>query len=273
MDFDFKCPVCGEELVCGDNTLKCINNHNFDIAKQGYVNLLQSQKSSKKRHGDDKLMVKARQQFLDKGYYLCLFNGLAEALGKCLKKDMTIADLGCGECWYTSKTAEFLDSKNINYKICGIDISKYALIQGSKRNKKLNLAVGSTSNVPILDNSCDAVLTVFAPYTESEIFRILKNGGIWIDASPLERHLMELKNVIYDKPYENEVDMKIPEGFSLCDRQEIKDKIIIKSNEDIMNLFMMTPYYYKTGKEDQQKLCGLNLLETEIQFEVRTLSK
>ena len=63
----FCCPVCGKTLICKENSLVCENNHCFDKSKSGYVNLLLSQ--GKKGHGDDKLMVQARQSFLDKGYY------------------------------------------------------------------------------------------------------------------------------------------------------------------------------------------------------------
>lgn len=48
---------------------------------------------------------------------------------------------------------------------------------------------------------------------------------------------------------------------------------MVNGNEDIMNLFRMTPYYYKTGKADQDKLNGINSLETEIEFGIDLLKK
>ena len=65
----FICPVCNSVLTELESMFKCENNHCFDKAKQGYVNLLMSQQSSNKRHGDDKLMVKSRRDFLGNGYY------------------------------------------------------------------------------------------------------------------------------------------------------------------------------------------------------------
>lgn len=273
MSFNFKCPVCGEALERLDRTLKCVNGHCFDLAKQGYVNLLQSQKSSKKRHGDDVLMIKARKDFLEKGYYSCLCDGIEKILSRYGKAEMTLADLGCGECWYTANILDFLVEQGIQADICGIDISKQALIFGAKRCRELHLAVASTAELPIGDKTCDAVISIFAPCSEAEIHRVLKDDGVWIKAFPLERHLMGLKSAIYAEPYENVVNHDAPNGFVIADYSEIKEKICIENSEDILNLFKMTPYYYKTGESDQRKIAALCRLETEIEFGIAVFRK
>lgn len=273
MKFNFKCPVCSELLEADGKNLRCKNNHCFDVAKQGYVNLLQSQKSSKKRHGDDSLMVKARQDFLEKGYYTPLCDGITEMLKKYGKSEMILADLGCGECWYTSRILDSLEADGVECETCGIDISKQALISGAKRCGKLNLAVASTSDLPLADKSCDAVISIFAPCSENEIYRVLKDDGVWIKAFPLERHLMGLKSVIYDEPYENKVSRDAPNGFSVSDSSEIKYNISLENSEDIINLFKMTPYYYKTGINDQNKIFEKNTLKTEIEFGIFAYKK
>lgn len=273
MSFNFICPVCGEALCGGEKTLKCINNHSFDVAKQGYVNLLQSQKSSKKRHGDDSLMIRARKDFLEKGYYNSLCDGITDVLKANLKPSMTVADLGCGECWYTARILGFLEEQGISAEVCGIDISKQALIYGAKRCSELHLAVASTAELPLADKSCDAVISVFAPCSASEIYRVLKDDGVWIKAFPLEKHLMGLKSVIYEKPYENKVNRNAPENFAVSRRKEISREITLDSSEDILNLFRMTPYYYKTSAEDQRKISGLSHLSTETEFGIYAYTK
>lgn len=273
MKTNFKCPVCGLLLREESRTLKCENNHCFDLAKQGYVNLLQSQKSSKKRHGDDSLMVKARQDFLEKGYYNNLCDELIKAVLQNAKEEITLADLGCGECWYTERVYKALCEKSVDATVFGIDISKQALIAGSKRCKTLKLAVASTAEIPLPDECCDAVICVFAPYSEQEVRRILKRGGVFIKAFPLEEHLIELKSVIYDKPYRNEVSISFDNGFEKVILASVKNEILLETNEDIINLFKMTPYYYKTGKSDQQKLESLTSLKTKTEFGILTLKK
>lgn len=262
MDFEFICPVCGNVLKKFDNSLKCDMGHCFDIARQGYVNLLRSQGSSSKRHGDDKLMVKARFDFLNGGYYSCLSELLCKRIGDIAEENARLLDLGCGECWYTAQIKNRFPSLSVG----GIDISKQALIMGAKRTKELSLAVASIFNIPVGDGYCDIVTSVFAPYSLTEISRVLKNGGAWIKAYPLENHLMGLKRAVYDEPYQNEVDRGVPEGFRLVFRDEFCDKLTLEDSETIKNLFAMTPYYYKTSREDQKKLENVNRLCTEIEF-------
>jgi 23S rRNA (guanine745-N1)-methyltransferase len=72
MDNLLRCPVCGEMLIKEAREYHCPKGHRFDRAKQGYVNLLRSQRSSKRNHGDDRDMIVARREFLEKGYYLPL---------------------------------------------------------------------------------------------------------------------------------------------------------------------------------------------------------
>ena len=86
----FICPVCKSEISLFERTYKCKNNHCFDLSKDGYVNLLMSQQSSLKRHGDDKLMVKARRDFLEKGFYSELREALCEVLTEVLPEGATI---------------------------------------------------------------------------------------------------------------------------------------------------------------------------------------
>ena len=269
----FSCPVCGELLSEVDRTYRCANNHCFDKAKQGYVNLLRSQKSSKKRHGDDSLMVKARQDFLEKGYYNDLCRELVGAVLRHSGSEVTLADLGCGECWYTSQIYTSLTENGKDAWVFGIDISKQALISGAKRCKALKLAVASTSDIPLPDESCDIVICVFAPYSESEVLRVLKRGGVFIKAFPLENHLFGLKSAIYDEPYRNEVDECVCDGFESVELIKTKNIINLDCNEDIINLFKMTPYYYKTSISDQQKLENLDNLSTETEFGVAVYKK
>lgn len=249
----FICPICGGNLFVTDNALKCLKSHCFDISKQGYVNLLMSGGSG--RHGDDKLMLNSRRSFLDKGYYSPLRSAICEILGK----GHTVLDSGCGEGYYTSFFAE-------NNEALGIDISKEALKMAASICKNSEFAVASINAIPLPDNSVDAVVNIFAPESLSEFSRVLNTDGRYITAVPLERHLFSLKKAVYDRPYLNPAPQTKKEGFELLSAKELKYSIDLKSNEDIKNLFLMTPYYYKTSREDQQKLEGLSELTIEVEF-------
>ena len=265
---NFICPVCKSEISLFERTYKCPNNHCFDLSKDGYVNLLMSQQSSLKRHGDDKLMVKARRDFLEKGFYNDLRKSLCETLKDALPDDSTIVDVGCGEGYYTSEI-----SKVNNFEIFGIDISKDALKYAAKSVKNSSFAVASAFSLPFAENSADCVLSVFAPSAYEEFYRVLKSDGKLIKAIPLEEHLWELKCALYKEPYKNKPEKRNDELFKLVSQKEIKYKINLTEKEDIGNLFKMTPYYYKTGREDAERLLSLPSLETTVHFGIEIYEK
>lgn len=267
------CPVCKVDLIKKDKIFACENDHHFDISKHGYVNLLMSARSKHKRHGDDKLMLISRSDFLDKGYYDILLNSLIDIMSSHISDDINILDAGCGEGFYTANIMKYLDNTNINYKITGIDISKDALKISNKRNKKINLVVSSIVDIPIRDKSLDIILNIFAPASSQEYYRTLKSGALLIKVIPLEKHLWDLKVKIYDEPYENKIDDLEIDGFKLEQKVEIKENINLQNNEDIVNLFKMTPYYYKTKKEDQEKINTLTNLDVGLEFLILVYKK
>lgn len=260
-----KCPVCGESLTKNEKTMACPEGHSFDISRQGYVNLLMSNSSSVKRHGDDRLMVGARYDFLNQGCYLPVLNNVQELMESAVSENALIIDAGCGECWYTAGVYEKLVSSGHRVQMIGADISKEALKYGSRRSREITLTVASVSSLPVKDGEADAVMSIFAPFIPQEFGRALKKGGYLLRAVPLERHLFSLKAAVYDRPYLNDPVNTQVEGFELCDRLDVIEQIHLARREDIKNLFMMTPYYYKTGKRDQEKLEYLEKLDTELQ--------
>lgn len=268
----FICPVCGEKLEISGNTYHCAKNHSFDMAKSGYVNLLLSKHMGKTVHGDNKLMVQARRSFLDKGYYSPLCQALCDAVSANLRGGVLL-DAGCGEGYYTSAVTERLDSDGITAQVCGIDISKAAVEYSAKRCKAAELSVASVFHIPVAEGSCDMVITLFAPYCGEEFQRVLKKGGIMIMAIPSADHLWELKKAIYDVPYKNEVKPYELEGFELLDKKHINYEMTLDSQEDINALFSMTPYYYRTGREQQERLAHIGKLKTTADFELLVYRK
>lgn len=268
-----RCPVCGGELSLEGRAYRCEKGHSYDVAKQNYVNLLMSNRSSAKRHGDDKLMVKARKDFLEKDYYLFLREEICRLALSCRKEGtVDFLDAGCGEGWYTSALREALEQSG-GCSCLGVDISKEALMAAGRRDKSALWAVGSINSLPVGDESCDIILNVFAPHDDGEFRRVLRPGGIVIKVMPLETHLWGLKKAVYAKPYLNGPAEYAPEGFEPVCRSEKRAMLRLESAEDIQNLFMMTPYYYKTGREDQEKLRALDFLETEADFAICVLRK
>ena len=260
----FCCPVCGKSLERRVKSLFCPDGHCFDISRYGYVNLLMSNQSSDKRHGDDRLMVEARRDFLDAGYYVPIRDALLELALPCLKNGSRILDAGCGEAWYTSALYQAAEDKGICVSVACSDISKDALRYAAKRLPEAELAVCSSAHLPVADSGCDMLLNFFSPLEPVEFHRVLSPGGYLIRAVVLPKHLWGLKAAVYDEPYENgEPETKL-DGFELCSRVDVKTRIKVVG-EDVKRLFSMTPYYYKTSAADQAKLNALESVETELE--------
>ncbi len=265
----FCCPVCGDGLLAESRALRCAAGHSFDLAKRGYVNLLRSQSSSAKRHGDDKRMLVARRAFLDAGYYAPLRDLLAATVAREVKADGVLLDAGCGEGYYTA----FLAQQFPTLQVCGIDISKDALHMCASRFKEMELAVASAFSLPLADAAADAVVSVFAPCADEEFSRVLKPGGVLIRVIPTERHLFGLKAAIYKEPRLNKPERAEVAGFTLRHRQQLEWELSLNDSDAIRRLFEMTPYFYKTGQEDQERLLSRSQLVTEVAFAILTYEK
>ncbi len=269
-----QCPVCGAPLQSDADGCRCANRHSFDRSRYGYVNLLQKQK--KKLRGDDAEMIRARRDFLESGAYLPLLSRIAEAV-KAAKPGF-IADIGCGEGWYSCSLMEQLSAEVC---LAGIDISPAALRYAAKRAAHCGLteqtewAAASVSRLPLMPAGCDLMLNLFAPCEGGEFARVLRKDGILIRAVPLERHLWELKQAVYREPYENRPVLSAPEHFELLDVQRITYRFPV-SGQQLRDLFAMTPYAHKTAPEDAARLADTAIPEIQAAFGLlicRNLSK
>ncbi len=260
-----RCPKCNKKLNICDKSYRCENGHSYDIAKKGYVNLLMSQVSKARHHGDDKIMSLSRRDFLDKGYYL----PLAEAVCKSVK-GKKFADIGCGECYYLSYIKD-----NIKDSVCvGIDISKEILEVASARTKPRGIvtAVASGANLPFEDECFDTLISVFAPISADEFYRVLKKDGIILRVTPDVDHLYELKQAVYDNPRKNDpLDMSL-DGFEIVKTSRLTYTFTADKN-DAVNLFAMTPYYYKTSPADRDKLLAVDDIKITADFDITIYRK
>ena len=134
------------------------------------------------------------------------------------------------------------------------------------RDRKIGLAVASISAIPIADSNVNLLINLFAPFDAAEFSRVMVPGGTLLRVFPDRRHLWELKEAIYDSPYENNIGTLALDGFSLISEQKLNFSFQLTNNEQITSLFQMTPYYYKTSREDQEKLSRLHNITVTAEF-------
>ena len=259
------CPVCGAPLRREEKICRCENRHCFDLARSGYVNLLPPSPAGK-RHGDDKRMVAARTAFLSRGYYDPLISAVAEVCTGLDRTPLRIVDAGCGEGTYTKAVYDALAAQGRPPEILGVDISTDALRHAARLLPEAFFCAASTAKLPLAEESADLILNIFSPFMPAEFARVLAPGGWLLRALPMERHLWELKAAVYDTPYENPPVDDAAEGFLPVSARQLRGTIELPTNEDVQNLFLMTPYYYKTGAKDQQKLARIDSLSVTTEF-------
>lgn len=259
----FACPICQENLILVETSLKCCNRHSFDLAKFGYVNLAPQIKQSANY---DKENFQNRQQILESGFYQAILDAVSDLLASS-KTTTTILDIGCGEGFYSRKLQESHSEKTFY----AFDISKDSvqIAAKSEPNWAVNWFVGDLARLPIKDASMDILLDIFSPANYGEFRRVLSKDGILIKVIPTENHLKEIRQKVQDqltnKDYSNQ-DIKnhFQEHFTILSSQTASLTKTI-TTEQLQSLLSMTPLLFHV---DQSKIDWSQLTEITIEAEV-----
>lgn len=254
-----RCPVCGGPLLLVGRSLRCPKAHSFDLAKEGYANLLAIQKKHAADPGDGKEMVRARRAFLSAGHYAPLMQALAELCAALPHGH--IVDAGCGEGSYD----RYLQDRLEDAQIVGFDLSKEAVRLAARLVPEGAFCVGGSFSAPVRDGWADLLLNIFSPFAGAEFQRMLRPGGYLVYAVPTARHLYGLKEILYATPYENEVKDTQYEGFAFVEEREATATLTLEG-ESVQQLFAMTPYYWNTPADGAARLAACERLTTEIGF-------
>ncbi|SEK90598.1 putative RNA methyltransferase [Streptacidiphilus jiangxiensis] len=179
-----RCPVCADGLTLDQNALRCPARHSFDVAKQGYANLLPG--GAHTGTGDTAAMVAARVDFLGAGHYA----PIAEALARAVPGDTRrVVDLGAGTGSYLARVLDAVPAA----AGLALDISKFALRRAARAHPRAGAVVcDAWQPLPLRDGVADVVLNVFAPRRGEEIRRVLRPGGRLLVVTPTPAHLGEL---------------------------------------------------------------------------------
>tara|TARA_R110000751_G_scaffold98096_4_gene190890 strand:- start:48789 stop:49589 length:801 start_codon:yes stop_codon:yes gene_type:complete len=260
-------------LLLNNKVWACDNGHSYDVAKEGYVNLLLAQHKNSKQPGDNKQMVNGRRAFLEQGFYQPLADAISTIFTQHLEtlKDQTqlsFFDAGCGEGYYMDQVSQSCQQADVHIEFSGLDISKFAVQKAAKKYPKNHFSVASTYQLPLANHSQDAVLQIFAPSSELEILRVLKSNGIWITVNPAANHLFEFKQALYDKPAEHKMENVTPQGFVQIEQLNLSFVMQLTEPQQRENLLMMTPYYWSATQEKKQKLVA-NLEQFTTDFNIR----
>ena len=240
------CPLCGGLLENRERAMLCPNGHSFDIARQGYVNLLPVQHKRSLQPGDTREQVLARRAFLEGGYY----RPIAQALCRMAESAKgPILDVGCGEGYYSAQLAEAMEGE-----LVGLDISKEAVRYAAGRYKNARWLCASAARLPVKDGSVGLLTSLFAITLPEEFRRVLRPDGCFIQVLAAEDHLLALKSLIYGELTHKEKNtVPVLPGFILEESRPVRFSFTVEA-EQVKNLLYMTPHVYRITREGAARL-------------------
>lgn len=259
-----RCPVCRTALRCDARTARCENGHAFDFAREGYLNLLAGSHKPGSSTGDSRTMALARRAFLEKGY----FAPLRDALGAYLQPHGAGdgLDICCGEGYYS----EVLRREGC--EVYAFDLSKEMVRLAAKRGTA-RCFVANISAIPLPDASIGTAIHLFAPFHDAEFSRVLRPDGLLVSVVAGRRHLMGMKELLYDAPYENDEAPPAAPSFEIAERVVVRAEARLTSREDIASLLNMTPYGVKSPRAGVERLLAREELTTELEFVLYALRR
>jgi 23S rRNA (guanine745-N1)-methyltransferase len=178
---------CRKPLERDGNRLFCAAAHSFDVARSGYINLLQPQDRRSKNPGDSVAAVAARRRLHDRGVTAPLLAGIAEFVA--LSPDDVVLDAGCGDGFYLGSLAAA--------SACGAhgtDISIPAVDAAARRYSGCEWVVANADRfVPYSDGAFSMIISITARMNPPEFRRTLREDGRLLIALPSPDDLIELR--------------------------------------------------------------------------------
>ncbi len=252
----FVCPLCsGRFTLRHERTLVCPAGHAFDLAREGYVNLVPPQDKRSKEPGYNADLIRARHDFFDDGGYRELAEAMADevlaGLGDVPSSASAsssssaagkVLDAGCGEGYYL----RVLRERAAGLDLIGTDLSKPGVRIASRLDPAGAYAVANSFRLPVADDSLDLVVSHFSPIPTDELARVLRPGGVLLTGSPGADHLFDLKALVYDTPtrHDEGAHRIADPRFVPGSRRVVRYRLRVDDPAMLAALFAMTPFAY-----------------------------
>ncbi len=270
------CPLDQLALQQDNSQLHCANGHSFDIARQGYVNLLGPGDKRSREPGDSKDMVAARRAFLNSGHYEPVAHRLADLVRPLIGVDSVIVDAGCGEGYYLEKLrAQLPVSRHSNPTMIGFDISRSA-VQAATRRFAATWLVASNRNIPLAPDSADCLLSLFGFPVYVSFQGVLKDGGSLLTVNAGPQHLIELREILYPTVrYSSStvITQAQAAGFSLGDTSTLRYRTASLRQPEVQQLLSMTPHLFRATYAGKERAAQLDNFSVTVDVVFQVLHK
>lgn len=258
------CPVCGAPLEMGGAAWRCSAGHSFDVARQGYVNLLTVDRKRTRDPGDSPTQVNARRTFLDAGFYAPLAEAVCAATAAASPE--SVLDAGCGEGYYLRCLGRRLPEA----ARWGVDIAKQAVRYAAARDPAGRYVTATAAHLPFAVGSFGCVWSLFALTAAAEFRRVLRRGGVFLQVTAGPDHLLGLRRLIYDRvrPKAPAPPPALP-GFRLVRSDVVEFPLHLACGGQVMALLAMTPHFMRISPEGAARARAAEGLEDRAQAVLR----
>jgi len=261
--------VCDAELTIEATAATCPHTHTFDRARSGYLNLLLSNKKRSAEPGDSPAMLHSRRTFLRGGFYDQMAATANTAVAEIVagRKETHVADLGCGEGFFTARLQNALAAAMSPSHCYGVDISRPGIKMATAYDREITWIVASLHRSPFRRQSLDAVLSMFAPIDAADVRRVVRDDGALVTVTPGPDHLDALRTIIYTSVKPHPPTPALMAGDTLFEptaSTRVRYSIVVDSPAQIMNLLAMTPYYWNINRATKARIEALSRLELTV---------
>ncbi len=267
----FKCPLCESEMKVVDlKSLICSNNHTYDFAKQGYINLMTQQSNS---HYSKELFESRKNIINDTNLYAEMHRVISNVIKENMdisRNPILIVDLGCGEGSHLQRIIDECESDAITG--VGLDIAKEGVVAAAKSYENPIWLVGDLAKSPLADYSLHVILNILSPSNYKEFKRMLVHDGLVIKVVPGSHYLKEVREALYErtekKDYKNDETISLfKEHFKLIHNINLNYTKIL-NKEELLNLVRMTPLAWSGDQDRLNAFSNQNSAEITIDLEI-----
>ncbi|QDP98894.1 23S rRNA methyltransferase [Microlunatus elymi] len=242
-----QCPHCRQPVTIIDRALRCSAGHSFDIARQGYVNLLTKPAPA---NADTSTMIAARERFLAGDHYRPVAEriaALAEDLA--VRDESVIVEPGAGTGYYLGRVVDQLSGA----RGVAADLSAAGCQRAARIHDRIGAVVADTwAGLPIKDDSADLIMVVFAPRNPADFARILRTGGRLVVVAAGPDHLTEIRaplgllDVQPDK--QHRLTESLADHFTLEHTEQLTGSMILTA-DNLYDLVSMGPNAHHQGDD------------------------
>ena len=256
---------CGLLLERRDRTWSCARGHSYDLARSGYINLLQPQDRRSLDAGDSREAIIARARLLAQGISRTVVDAVAARVATQLAADAVVADLGSG-------SGELLGAVYDRTRITGvgIDLSTAGAEHAARRYPHLTWVVANADRrLPLLDHTVDVVVSLHGRRNPSECARVLGKGGRLVVAVPSADDLIELRASVQGQGVERDRGETLvaehADAFTVLDRDTVREQHHLTARQ-LRDLLRGT--YRGARASEADRLAALDTLDVTLASDV-----